>query len=58
MNELVTDAVTKGATLVRGGKKWEGNFFEPTLLSDVTGEMKCSQEEIFGPVAGIQRYTT
>ena len=53
---LVDDAKSKGAKVVRGGKRLEGNFYEPTLLSDVTTEMRCTKEEIFGPVAPIIKY--
>ncbi len=57
MRALVKDAVEKGAKLVAGGKRPssldEGNFFEPTILSDCTKEMRCYHEEIFGPIAAI-----
>ncbi|XP_060078481.1 succinate-semialdehyde dehydrogenase, mitochondrial-like [Ylistrum balloti] len=54
----VDDAVIKGATVVRGGKRLDGNFFLPTLLSHVTQEMRCSSEETFGPVAPILKFKT
>ncbi|XP_069142058.1 succinate-semialdehyde dehydrogenase, mitochondrial-like isoform X2 [Argopecten irradians] len=54
----VDDAVSKGATVVRGGKRLDGNFFLPTLLSQVTGEMRCATEETFGPVAPILKFKT
>jgi succinate-semialdehyde dehydrogenase/glutarate-semialdehyde dehydrogenase len=38
---------------VCGGKGKGGNFFEPTILTGVTSDMRCSKEEIFGPIAGI-----
>uniref|UniRef100_A0A452FEC4 Succinate-semialdehyde dehydrogenase n=1 Tax=Capra hircus TaxID=9925 RepID=A0A452FEC4_CAPHI len=46
----VHDAISKGATVVTGGKRHHvgKNFFEPTLLSNVTRDMLCSQEETFG----------
>lgn len=49
------DAVSKGATVVTGGKRHPlgQNFFEPTLLSNVTPDMLCSQEETFGPLAPV-----
>ena len=53
---LVDDAVKKGATLHCGGKKnpgLDGQFFEPTVLSGVTDEMKIFHEEVFGPVMTI-----
>lgn len=51
----VSDAISKGATVVTGGKRHHvgKNFFEPTLLSNVTRDMLCSQEETFGPVAPV-----
>ncbi|EDQ90543.1 uncharacterized protein MONBRDRAFT_18571 [Monosiga brevicollis MX1] len=60
VEELVQDALDKGATLVAGGRRVEPNawFFEPTLLTDVSSEMKIAQGEIFGPVAAIQRFST
>ena len=56
LNELVIDATEKGATLEVGGSVIDsaGNFFEPTVLSNVNHEMRCMQEETFGPVIGIQ----
>lgn len=57
MDEHVQDAVSKGAKVVTGGKVHAkgGNFYEPTLLRDVTAEMRCLKEEIFGPVAPVVR---
>jgi acyl-CoA reductase-like NAD-dependent aldehyde dehydrogenase len=51
----VADAVRKGATLATGGKRIEGKgyYFEPTVLLDVTNDMRVMQEESFGPVIGI-----
>uniref|UniRef100_A0A8D1ZS96 Succinate-semialdehyde dehydrogenase, mitochondrial n=1 Tax=Sus scrofa TaxID=9823 RepID=A0A8D1ZS96_PIG len=51
----VIDAISKGATVVTGGKRHQvgKNFFEPTLLSNVTQEMLCSREETFGPLAPV-----
>ncbi|XP_058523370.1 succinate-semialdehyde dehydrogenase, mitochondrial [Ochotona princeps] len=56
----VSDAVSKGATIVTGGKRHPlgGNFFEPTLLSSVTQDMLCSKEETFGPVAPVIKFDT
>ena len=52
---LVDDAVEKGATVVTGGKRGEGegHFYAPTILSNVSRETRVAQEEIFGPVAPI-----
>jgi succinate-semialdehyde dehydrogenase/glutarate-semialdehyde dehydrogenase len=52
----VAEATGAGAELVHGGSRLEGTFFEPTVLTGVTGRMAMSCEETFGPVAGIQRF--
>ncbi|OYY14289.1 MAG: succinate-semialdehyde dehydrogenase (NADP(+)) [Polynucleobacter sp. 24-46-87] len=54
----VADALGKGATLVTGGKvaALGGHFYEPTILSRVTPEMRISSEETFGPVAPIMAF--
>ena len=51
----VADALSKGATLVTGGKANASghNFYEPTILSNVTSDMLITFEETFGPVAPI-----
>uniref|UniRef100_H0W9H9 Succinate-semialdehyde dehydrogenase n=1 Tax=Cavia porcellus TaxID=10141 RepID=H0W9H9_CAVPO len=56
----VSDAVSKGATVVTGGKRhsYGRNFFEPTLLSNVTVDMLCSHEETFGPLAPVIKFDT
>jgi len=54
----VEGALAGGAELVRGGRRLEGTFFEPTLLTGVTNAMAMSCEETFGPVAGVQRFAT
>lgn len=53
---LIDDAVTKGATLVAGGRQ-EGAFLEPTILDGITPNMRIYYEETFGPVASIIRYS-
>ncbi|XP_064604978.1 succinate-semialdehyde dehydrogenase, mitochondrial-like isoform X2 [Liolophura sinensis] len=60
VDEHVQDAVSKGAKVVTGGKFHEkgGNFYQPTLLRDVTTEMRCLKEEIFGPVAPVVKFKT
>jgi len=50
----VTEAVDQGAKLLVGGTH-EGLFYQPTVLADVTPEMRIFQEETFGPVAPIIR---
>ena len=56
----IRDAVAKGARVVVGGGRHSngGNFFEPTVLADVTPEMIVSREETFGPLAPVYRFET
>jgi succinate-semialdehyde dehydrogenase/glutarate-semialdehyde dehydrogenase len=58
--ELVADAVKRGATILTGGKKPEGpGFFYPaTVLDNVPDGAKMLNEEIFGPVASIQTFSS
>ena len=56
VGEHVGDAVAKGAHVVVGGKPLGGNFFAPTLLTDVTPAMAVAREETFGPVAPLFRF--
>jgi len=55
---LITDAQSHGARVETGGKAIQGpgSFFEPTVLTGVTAEMRISKEEIFGPVAIVQKF--
>lgn len=55
--EQIDDAVAKGASLLNGGHAVDGPgaFLEPTLLTDLTPEMRAWSEELFGPVAQIYR---
>src|SRR5438876_11159353 len=48
ISEWVDEAVSQGAEILTGGTG-EGPFFQPTLLSDVTPDMRVCREEIFGP---------
>jgi succinate-semialdehyde dehydrogenase / glutarate-semialdehyde dehydrogenase len=54
---LVEDAVDQGATILCGGKPLDGPgwFFEPTVLSGITPQMRIHLEETFGPVATLYR---
>ena len=55
----IEDAKEKGATILTGGEVPEnmpGHFITPTVLSGVTDEMLCMQEETFGPVAPIAAF--
>ena len=58
VQEHIADALSKGAKLVVGGKSMGGNFFEPTLLRDVTTDMAVAREETFGPVAPLFKFKT
>ena len=60
VEEHVADAVKKGARVILGGKRHAlgGTFYEPTVLADVTTQMKLAREETFGPVAPLFRFAT
>ncbi|MFM0295101.1 MULTISPECIES: aldehyde dehydrogenase family protein [Paraburkholderia] len=55
LHQQIERTIAAGATLLLGGKKIEGtgNFYEPTVLADVTPGMAAFDEETFGPVAAI-----
>ncbi|TWE12242.1 NAD-dependent succinate-semialdehyde dehydrogenase [Rudaeicoccus suwonensis] len=59
VTDMVTDATARGAEVVTGGTRIEGDgyFFAPTVLTGVPGDAQMAREEIFGPVAGIQTFT-
>ena len=58
IEDHVKDAVDKGARIVAGGQRHElgGTFYKPTILADVTQDMKVAREETFGPVAPLFRF--
>jgi succinate-semialdehyde dehydrogenase/glutarate-semialdehyde dehydrogenase len=58
-SSLVQDAVARGATLLTGGSRVEGDgtFFEPTVVSNVQAGSEILREEIFGPVLSIIPFT-
>ena len=58
VEELLADATAKGARIVCGGKPHAlgGTFFEPTIVADVSQDMRMAREEIFGPVAPLFRF--
>jgi succinate-semialdehyde dehydrogenase/glutarate-semialdehyde dehydrogenase len=60
VEEHIADATSKGAKIVLGGKRHKlgGSFFEPTVLTGVTTDMKVAREETFGPVAPLFRFKT
>ena len=57
LEELVDDAVGKGAKVLIGGSRVErpGWFYEPTILADITDDMEIYSAEAFGPVAALYR---
>jgi succinate-semialdehyde dehydrogenase/glutarate-semialdehyde dehydrogenase len=54
----VADAVAKGASVVVGGERIGEYFYRPTVLANVTSDMRCAREETFGPVAPVSRFKT
>ena len=58
--EIVLDAIHKGATVVAGGKPHPlgGNFYTPTILTAVDSSMRVVNEEIFGPVVALMPFDT
>ncbi|KAI8071277.1 Aldehyde/histidinol dehydrogenase [Gongronella butleri] len=63
LESLVEEAVSRGARLLRGGKRFQhpehaqGQYFEPTLLVDVTPEMAIANHETFAPIMVIMKHT-
>ncbi|KFJ92329.1 succinate-semialdehyde dehydrogenase [Pseudomonas sp. 1-7] len=55
----LADALEKGAKVLQGGKAHElgGHFFEPTVITDVTPDMRVAREETFGPLAPLFRFS-
>ncbi|MGF6773536.1 succinate-semialdehyde dehydrogenase/glutarate-semialdehyde dehydrogenase [Paraburkholderia sp. GAS199] len=60
MEELIADAVARGARVLVGGKRIEGDafFFEPTVLADVPMDARVMHEEPFGPIAVLMPFDT
>jgi len=59
VDEQVRDAVLRGARLVAGGRRLAElgpNFYAPTLLADVTNDMRIMQQETFGPVLPVAAF--
>ncbi|MCI5109687.1 MAG: aldehyde dehydrogenase family protein [Marivita sp.] len=53
--------IQEGARAVTGGKRidgMDGNYMQPTILADVTADMRVNQEEIFGPVLTVSKFET
>lgn len=61
LERLVADAVNQGARCCVGGKRYahpkypQGHYFSPTLLVDVTPNMRIAQEEVFAPICVVMR---
>jgi succinate-semialdehyde dehydrogenase/glutarate-semialdehyde dehydrogenase len=60
VKDHVADALAKGAKVMAGGKVHAlgGHFYEPTVLSNITSDMKIMSEETFGPVAAVVKFKT
>ena len=56
VESLVQDALNKNAKLLCGGKR-NGNFFEPTVLTNVSDECFIAKEEVFGPVTILYHFS-
>ncbi|EYC51690.1 succinate-semialdehyde dehydrogenase [Hylemonella gracilis str. Niagara R] len=54
----LADAVAKGGKLLAGGKKLDGQFFQPTVVAEAKADMLCATEETFGPFAPVFRFKT
>lgn len=61
LESLISEAVAQGARLLAGGQRYEhprhtkGHYFEPTLLVDVTSNMRIANEELFAPICVFMR---
>ncbi|TMK84652.1 MAG: aldehyde dehydrogenase family protein, partial [Actinobacteria bacterium] len=55
VKEWIDEAVAAGAEVVTGGDVVDG-LVQPTVLRNVTSDMRVMREEVFGPVVGIQSY--
>jgi len=60
VEEHIADAVAKGASVAVGGSRHElgGTFFQPTVLTGVTTDMKVANDETFGPVAPLFKFSS
>ncbi len=54
----VQDALTRGGKLLTGGARSGGNFFAPTVITDVSPQAALCSEETFGPLAGVLKFDT
>jgi glyceraldehyde-3-phosphate dehydrogenase (NADP+) len=53
----VDESVAMGARCLTGGRRGTGNYFEPTVMVDVTSEMPVMRDEVFAPVAPVCRFS-
>ncbi|TIW17252.1 MAG: aldehyde dehydrogenase family protein, partial [Mesorhizobium sp.] len=60
VEEFIADATSKGGQVVAGGKRHAlgGSFFQPTVISGATPNMRFMKEEIFGPIAPVFKFET
>ncbi len=60
VEEHIIDATSKGGRILTGGKRHAlgHSFFEPTVIADVTSDMRVAKEETFGPLAPLFRFQT
>ncbi len=58
VEEHIQDVLSGGGAVVTGGKRKDGLFFEPTVVTGVTDAMKVATEETFGPLAPLFRFDT
>lgn len=56
VGDWVTEAIDGGASAATGGDRTDAGLLRPTVLTDVTDDMKVCRGEVFGPVVGVQRY--
>ncbi|MEE2861207.1 MAG: NAD-dependent succinate-semialdehyde dehydrogenase [Pseudomonadota bacterium] len=58
VEDHIRDVLDGGGRVVTGGKRMDGLFFQPTVVTGVTDAMKVSTEETFGPLAPLFRFET
>lgn len=58
VEEHIRDVLDGGGAVIKGGKRKDGLFFEPTVMTGVKDDMKVSTEETFGPLAPLFQFET
>jgi succinate-semialdehyde dehydrogenase / glutarate-semialdehyde dehydrogenase len=58
LDEQVKTAISEGAKVAGGGGERDGNFYPPTVLTDITPDNEVYKEELFGPVAQVYRVSS